>query len=79
MTKSNNTKNMGAPKPGSYAPPPAQQAQHTTHAWPSSSSPGPKGHTTQVTSRQPATKFPSEATTTDNTYAKDLLKGNHKR
>ena len=63
---------QGAPKPGSYAPPKAESAQHNMapiadSAW------SDRSYSGTLRSAQPASKFPTEATSSDNAFAKALL------
>ena len=65
--------NMGAPAPGSYAPPKAEHAQNTSASIPDSAwseRSGDRG----LNSRQPSSKYPSEAVHQDNKRAVELLK-----
>jgi hypothetical protein len=70
--KTSKSNNWSAPKPGSYAPPAAEKAKHTSANIPSSAWSDRKGNS--MTSRQPAAKYPAEATSSDNKWAVEWLK-----
>ena len=57
-----NPRDQYAPAPGSYAPPGATEATNTSEDMPPSRSPGPAGHTNQVTSRQGSSREPKQGT-----------------
>ena len=56
-------KSQFAPKAGTrYNPPPAEDAANRVEAWPESNSPGPPGHSNEITSAQPAQRGPFQKT-----------------
>jgi hypothetical protein len=61
-----------SPKAGKQHPPaagahnfPAEEAKHTLEAWPGSNSPGPRGHSNEITSGQPASRGPWHSTSSE--------------
>jgi hypothetical protein len=61
-----------SPKSGKQHPPaagahnfPAQQVTNTSQAWGESLSPGPKGHSNAITSKQGASKGPWQSTASE--------------
>jgi hypothetical protein len=75
MAKSKTTSksNWGAPTPGSYAPPPAEKAQHRSEAIADSAAPGGRSFKDTLRSAQPGSKYPPEASSSDNAYARSLI------